>query len=227
MTSYKSVVLVLLLLCLGVNACKHEPILPIAAPQSLGLPCNKDSIYFQNQILPLLVNTCGMAQCHNTQYHSVNFDLTNYEGAMKLVKPKNVGGSVLYTTMTNLDMPIAPAPIWTDAQLLLLKTWIEQGAVNNTCNESYSGCDTTKITYTNFVKPFVINYCQGCHIQKSWGGNIVLNTYDDLKTVAQSGQLLGCVAQKAGYAAMPKFQKPLSACFVNKIQAWINNGLIQ
>lgn len=216
----------LLIFLVTLNACQHEVSISMDTIPS-GVACSKDSVYFQNRILPLLVSTCAMSTCHNTQYHTLNFDMTTYEGVLKLVRPKSVDGSALYTALINLEMPISPAPIWTDAQMLLLKTWIEQGALNNTCNESYSGCDTTKITYTNFIQPLVTTYCKGCHIQKSWGGNIILNTFEDVKTVAKTGQLYGCLAQKTGFSAMPKFQKPLSECTINKIQVWIKSGMLQ
>jgi mono/diheme cytochrome c family protein len=69
--------------------------------------------------------------------------------------------------------------------------------------------------------------CQGCHIQSSWGGGVVLNTYDDVKKAAQNGRLYSSVAWEAGHYPMPKFGKQLPACFVLKISAWVNAGMPQ
>jgi len=208
---------------------KFSPPIQVQTPPKLGIPCNKDTVYFQNQILPLLVSTCAMSTCHNTQFPTLGFDLSTYSTILKLVKPKNPDASTLYNVISASDpsdkMPISPSPVWTNDQELLLKKWIEQGALNNSCNESYLGCDTSKVTYTNFIKPIMVAYCEGCHVQKSWGGNVVLSTFDDVKKVAQNGQLYGAVAQKTGYAPMPKFQQPLSSCVVEKIGAWIKAGM--
>jgi hypothetical protein len=209
------------------HACKHETQLLLTAP-NVGIPCNSDTVYFQNQILPLLVSTCGMSTCHNAQFHTLGYDLTNYEGISKLVVSKKPTASALYLVITATDptdkMPIQPAPIWSPAQEALLKRWIEQGALNNVCNEAYMGCDTTNITYTNFIQPIIKTNCQGCHIQKAWGGNILLNTFDEVKQVAQSGQLYESITWKTGLSAMPKFQKQLPDCYIQKVEAWIKKG---
>jgi hypothetical protein len=215
-------------------ACHHEPITPVVdnnQPDLTGVPCGTDSVYFQNQILPLLVSQCAMSDCHNAQFHTVGIDVTTYDNVRKLLVPGNAAASYLYSTISTSEpadrMPIFPLSAWTPDQVALLKKWIDQGALNNGCNEGYGVCDTTHITYTNFIQPLIARQCQGCHIQSDWGGGIVLNTYTDVKTAALNGRLYGSVAWQAGHYPMPKFGKQLPACFVRKVEAWIKAGMPQ
>ena len=217
-------------LLVALFACQHELVLP-TVQHNPGVPCSTDTVYFQNQLLPLLVSTCAMATCHNTQYHTLGFDMTTYAGVMKLVVPANAESSVLYTVITNSEptdkMPIWPAPVWTPAQSDLLKKWIDQGALDNACDEDAAECDTSRLTYTNFIQPLVASHCLGCHVQAAWGGGVVLNTYADLKASTQGGRLYGAVAWQGGHLSMPKFQKQLPACVVRKVEVWIQNGMPQ
>jgi len=221
--------LCVLSLFLALNACKHAELTTL--PDPVGVACNPDTVYFQNQILPLLTSTCAMSNCHDAQYHSVGIILTDYANTIKLVVPGNAEASVLFTTITNSEptdrMPISPSPDWNAAQVNLLKKWINQGALNNACNENQGACDTTGITYANFVEPLIQNRCLGCHIKSEWGGGVFLDTYTAVKSSAASGRLLGSLQHETAYSPMPKLQSALPACAIDKIKAWIKGGMKQ
>jgi hypothetical protein len=80
-------------------ACKHEPSVPgggdptdtIDNPIDTGnngggatscVPCDPDSVYFQNQILPILVSNCTESGCHNASDHKEGVILTSYQTLM-------------------------------------------------------------------------------------------------------------------------------------------------
>jgi hypothetical protein len=224
--------LVVLISAITFNSCNYETITPNSKLiDHTGTPCSIDTVYFQNQVLPLLNSTCAMSDCHNAQFHTVAIDISSYEKLIKLVVPFNPASSILYTVITNSEpsdkMPIYPSPIWNNEQVNMLKKWIEQGALDNNCNGNFGTCDTTNLSYTNFIQPLIAQYCQGCHIQSDWGGGVILNSYDDVKAVALSGRLYGAVAQLKGYSPMPKFIKKLPECYIIKIRAWINEGMVK
>ena len=242
-----------LLVVLGtaVVSCRHELILPegpdevITDPQDTipdppvdtadysGTPCSPDTVYFQNQVLPLIISACAKSGCHDAITHEEDLNLTSYAGVMSdgIVKPFNPANSKLYKVLIDTDpgdrMPPPPdAPLSADQKALIYK-WIQQGALNNECNENYGGCDTTGVTYANFIAPLMANKCQGCHSGAGASGNIRLTTYDEVRTYGQNGRLLGSIVWQTGYQKMPDGGAQLSVCFQDKVRAWINAGMPQ
>lgn len=217
------------------NACKHEPLPPAPTPADPvdtlvlgGVPCSPDSVYFENQILPLLVSQCAKSGCHDATTHEEGLNLTSYANIIKKIKPGNPSNSKLYKVLLETGgdrMPPPPASAWTTEQINLFKKWIEQGAVNNACNEDYGSCNTDNITYTNYVKGLMTGKCQGCHSGTSPQGNLKLTNYAEVKASAESGRLVGSMAWEIGYSRMPKNGQQLPVCSVDKVRAWINAGM--
>ncbi|HNM24836.1 MAG TPA: hypothetical protein PKL15_05370 [Saprospiraceae bacterium] len=236
-----------LLLLLLLPACKHElgpisiepdpndtivvPPPPPDLGDTTGVPCSGDTVYFQNQILPLMISTCALSNCHNVQSHEEGVITTDYAHIMQHIKPFYPNQSKIYKVIIDNDpgdrMPRPPASPWTQAQINLLKKWIEQGALNNACNENYGQCDTSGVTYTAFVQPLVANYCLGCHGNSNPGAGIKLTSYNEVKACAQSGKFYNSIAWAPGYSAMPQNGNQLSACYVSKIRAWVEAGMPQ
>jgi len=196
-----------------------------------GRPCSADTVYFGNQILPMLVSNCGMSGCHSVQSHKEGVITTDYANIMKQIRAFNLSQSKIYTSVitTNLGdrMPPPPAAALTTEQKNLLKKWIEQGALNNTCNENYGKCDTINLSYTTHIQPLVSGKCQGCHSTGNPGGGIKLTTYAEVKASAQTGKFYGSIAYLPGISKMPQNGTRLSACQTSKVKAWINAGMKQ
>lgn len=204
--------------------------LPIDSSDFTGVPCSPDTVYFVNTILPLLVSNCAMSGCHDVQSHREGVILTDYAHIRQKVTPFNPNGSKVYKSLSESGderMPPPPAAAFTTEQKNLIKTWIQQGALNNECNENYGSCDTTGVTYTNYVSPIVTNYCKGCHSGSNPSGNLKLTTYQEVKANALTGAFYGSIAHEAGYVAMPDGGQSLSACTIKKIKAWIDAGMPQ
>ena len=123
-------------------------------------------------------------------------------------------------------MPPMAKPL-SASEVSILKSWIEQGAKNNVCNESYGQCDTTKVTYTAFIQPLMAGKCQGCHGLSNPGGGIKLTTYAEVKASAQTGLFYGSIAYATGVSPMPQGGTRLSNCQTSKVKAWINAGMPQ
>ncbi|MBK8554625.1 MAG: c-type cytochrome [Lewinellaceae bacterium] len=231
-------------------SCRHELVLPLASDNPggptdtipdppidtadySGVPCSPDTVYFQNQVLPLLIASCAKAGCHDAISHKEGVVTVSYSTVMAggNVKAGNPGGSKLYKVMIDNDpgdrMPPAPdAPLTAD-QLALVYKWIQQGALNNECNEGWGGCDTTGVGYTNFIAPLMANQCNGCHSGANASGGIKLTTYNEVRSMGLSGQLYGSVAWLNGYKAMPDGGGQMSTCYVNKVKAWVDAGMPQ
>ncbi|MCE7922349.1 MAG: hypothetical protein DYG98_04780 [Haliscomenobacteraceae bacterium CHB4] len=234
---------VVILLSLSTPACKHEPVLPGGSdptdttdnpidttgnPGGVGVPCDPDSVYFQNQILPILVSNCTESGCHNTTDHQDGVILTSYQSLMSTVEnvtdnnwDENKLMKVLLEDDPDDRMPYNKAPL-PQTQINLIAAWIQQGAKNNGCNENYGACETTNVQYSAFVRPLIQARCQGCHSGNAPQGGINLSTYANVKSVASNGKLYAAVTRTADW--MPKGGTKLDQCTIDKLKAWIDAG---
>lgn len=222
------------------SSCKHSPITgaPFTDPVDTsstgsGQPCRPDSVYFQTQVLPLLISNCARAGCHDATTRAEGIVMTDYAQVISTgkVKAGNPADSKLYKviveTRPDKRMPPPPSAPMSPEQAALIRKWIEQGARNNTCDVNAGLCDTTTVTYSGFMQPLIEAYCKGCHSGASPQGGLSLATYAEVKAIAQSGRLYGSVTHQPGYSPMPKGGAALPACSVSKIKRWINLGMPQ
>lgn len=231
------IILAAALLLIGAESCKHEPVLP-EGEQPVGggtgngggnsTPCDPNTVYFQNDVLPILISNCAMAGCHDPGSHQDGVILNSYGALMNsdIVEPGDAEDSDLYEVITENDpskiMPRPPASPLTQAQINTIMTWIEQGAQNNVCNAAT--CDTFNVTYNLSVKPIIQNNCQGCHSGSAPSGGINLSTHAGLQAVALNGKLYGAVNHASGYSPMPKNGNKLQQCDIRKIKLWVDAG---
>jgi hypothetical protein len=90
-------------------------------------------------------------------------------------------------------------------------------------------CDTTHVTFSNSVVPILQNSCLSCHansVAASFGGNIKLENYADVKIQANNHKLLGSVAHENGYSPMPLGTSKLESCKIIIIRIWVNAGAL-
>ena len=217
-------------LFLLVGACTHEvPLSQSETPSAANYedrPCSPDSVYFQNTILPLLVSNCAMSGCHDAGSHRDGLVLTSYQGILRIVQPGNPGSSKLVSVVTTSNsgdiMPPPPRSPLALVQIDWIKKWISQGARDNSC----SSCDTAAFTFNATIFPLIKNKCNGCHATAASGGGILLATYDQIKAMAQSGQLMGSIERLSGYSPMPKWSNKLPDCEITQVKKWIAAGIL-
>lgn len=192
--------------------------------------CDPDSVYFENDILPILVSNCAMSGCHDATTHKEGVNLTSYNSVMSTggVKPFNPGGSKLYKSITETEaddrMPPPPASPLTADQKALISKWIQQGALNLFCDANAGGCDTTNVTWSAAVAPILQTHCVGCHNASAASGGVVLNEYGGAAAVALNGKLVGSISAANGFIRMPPSGPLLSDCDITKITKWVGDG---
>lgn len=214
--------------------CKHEPELttpidppPPPPPPPNGIPCDPDTVYFQNTVLPLLTSSCAKSGCHDAATQEDGVLLTNYSSIINTgeVVPGNPGESKIYEKITDPDpeerMPPPPENPLTTEQIQSIYKWILQGAKDNYCD---SDCDTTDVTYSGNIQPFLQNHCVGCHTGSSGGGGIDLSTHAGVAGAASSGRLLGAIRHETGYSFMPQNGNQLSECQIRMFELWVAAG---
>ncbi|HEY6955945.1 MAG TPA: c-type cytochrome domain-containing protein [Flavisolibacter sp.] len=211
------------------SSCKHYIPIENASPGSgpnnppATSTCSVDTIYFQQQVLPVFISNCAMSGCHDAASHKEGINLTSYSGIMSGgIRAGNPGSSKLYNVIIDGSMPPRPYSTLTQDQINSLNKWITQGAKNNSCVDAT--CDTANVTFTASVKGIIANKCQGCHSSSSPGGGSDLTTYNGVKAVVNNGKLWGSINFLSGYSAMPKGGTKLSTCELAKIRKWIAAG---
>lgn len=222
---------------LGFLACKHEPFAQVTDPENpldpptTGL-CDPDSVYFQNQILPILVSNCTESGCHNAQDHEGGVVLDSYQSLLNTVENATLNDwhenklmRVLLETDPADRMPLPPKPPLPQIQIDLIKTWLAQGARNNACDENFGGCDPSDAKFSTFVQPLIQAKCQGCHSGNNPQGGIKLASYAEIKVVALNGKLYNSLTRASNW--MPRGGAKLDDCNVQKIQAWVSAGAPQ
>lgn len=191
-----------------------------------GWRCSPDTVYFNYDVLPILVSSCAMSGCHDAVTRADGYQLTDYASVMrKGVRPGDARNSKIYDEIVDGSMPPPGSGITVSAaQLAMIAKWINQGAKNLNCNPNYGACDTANVSFAAVVMPIVQNKCQGCHNAANPGGGIKLTNYTEVKASVASGAFWGSIAWLTGYSKMPKGGQQLSSCELQKIDAWIKKG---
>lgn len=239
-----SIILLTAVLALFFTACRHQPDLGPDPGNGTGgggtggggtggggtgggIPCDPSKVYFQQQVLPVLLSNCAMSGCHDVASHQKGVILTSYQYVMATadVRPGNPGGSDLYEVIVESDprdrMPPPPRPPLSTQQIQLIRDWILQGAQDLSCDNL---CDSTRFGYSAVIRPLLNNKCQGCHNGPSASGGIDLTTHGNVLLRVQDGKLWGAVNHMPGYSPMPKNSPKLSACELSQIRKWIDAG---
>ncbi|MBI1223644.1 MAG: hypothetical protein GC192_00275 [Bacteroidetes bacterium] len=226
------------------TSCKHPPLFdddgltPVDSMDTTvvidtfptGTPCDPDSVYFETDVLPILISSCAKSGCHNAASHEKGVILDSYANVVQTgdVRPFDLNGSDLYEVITETDpdkrMPQPPNAPLTQAQIQLIAKWINQGAQDLHCDPAFGACDTTNISFSQTLKPILNFYCVGCHSGAGASGNVHLDAYAGVKSVAQNGKLLGVISWAPGFQKMPQGGNQLDDCKIAKFKTWIDSG---
>jgi hypothetical protein len=97
--------------------------------------------------------------------------------------------------------------------------------------DTISVCDSSNITYSQDIQPLMLQHCgtdNACHSTALSTNDTPLDSYELDTLFAGTGQLLNSITSQNGEdPKMPKDGDKLSECDVNKIRAWINQGMSQ
>ena len=213
-----------------IGSCRHVIPFPVDTGITGGTgttsdPCDSTKIYFQQQVLPILVSNCAQSGCHDNGSHKEGIILVSYNSVTQTggVKPGNASGSKLYKVIEDGSMPPRGYSDLTTQQKDLIYQWVQQGAQNLVCE---SMCDSSVFTYSAAIQPLIANKCQGCHNSTNPLGGIDLSNYNSVKAAADNGKFQSSVNWDAGYVPMPQNGSKLSDCELAQIQKWIAGGSI-
>jgi hypothetical protein len=78
-----------------------------------------------------------------------------------------------------------------------------------------SECDSTQYSFTNDIRPLIVENCNGCHSSQS----PTFNSYTEIKNNAD--QIYSDIVS----GKMPKGPVRLSDCLTKKFKKWKDNGM--
>lgn len=223
------------ILAIGMMGCTHEsvnpdPVNPVD-PVVQEPPCDPNLVYFEQDVLPLLQSSCGYAGCHDVASAEDGVILVNYETVMgskggDLVSAGNPQNSELFEVLVEDDPdklmppPNEGGPL-SQAQIDLIYTWIDQGALNNSCE----GCDSTLASYSGAIEPMLSTNCTSCHSGANPDGGVDLTTHGGVVGAVSYSNLMACIRHEPGVEAMPPSGNQLTDCHIQQFQNWIDAGM--
>ena len=92
-----------------------------------------------------------------------------------------------------------------------------------------SSCDTTNISYSNDLRPLLDESCAyvGCHAGNSPSAQLDLTDYQDVKRIADNGQLVNRISRPSGDPGLMPPGGRLGMCSIEQIEAWVASGAPQ
>jgi hypothetical protein len=88
-------------------------------------------------------------------------------------------------------------------------------------------CDSTQLAiYSQAISTIISYNCLSCHNSSYAGGNVTLDSYDQVKQYCENGMVLNAIQRKSGTNPMPP-TSALADCQTQKIILWINNNYPQ
>jgi hypothetical protein len=218
--------ILLLFVLFSITSCHNKADLSVPPPfpsQSPWLKCSKDTIFFQNSVQPVIINSCAKSGCHD-QGGQHDLSLTGYTGISDIVSPSNPLGSRLYTALFSFgDKKMPPKERLSVNQEGLIYYWILQGALNNKCETL---CDSSNVTYDSAIVIITQSWCTTCHGDSNPAYGLSLTSYELVKASVNGGRLMGAIRQENGFYAMPKGGQ-LSPCDIAIFQKWVSLGMPQ
>lgn len=237
------VAIVLMLSLIFIESCKHEPedLQSNLAEQedegddgSIPLdtivlinphPCDSDSVYFTNTILPLITSYCATADCHDAINPEENLNLTDYSHIRAHVQSGNLNASAIWSDgIQSPDAPMPPdgEPQLTAEQENLIRQWILQGALNNSCQ---ADCNPSDASYAANLAPIIELYCVGCHGGSNPSDGLSMENINEVRAAVNEGEFINALNGANGIELMPPNSTGLPDCYKEQFQNWINAGM--
>ncbi|MBI1184942.1 hypothetical protein GC194_11765 [bacterium] len=181
--------------------------------------CNPDSVYFANDILPIVQSNCAKSGCHDSKSHREGVNLSDYKNIKRYVNAGNPNRSTLFSIIGRGMPPYYEQQV-SSTQKQAIGDWISQGAKNNSCTDA---CDTTNYGFKDVIQPILTKYCGGCHGASSGSAGVKMIGYDNVVVYADDYSLLNAIQRVPGRLPMPP-DNALPDCEVKLIELWINAG---
>jgi hypothetical protein len=205
---------------------------------------NMPEVCFTGDVLPIFVNNCAIAGCHDGGGRESRMTLNNYADIVREVSPGNPTGSRLYQTIIakwGNRMP-PKQPLSLDSRTKI-RVWIEQGANLTICPDVTGTGGTTgtgtnsnyvaRACFTRDILPVIISRCATalCHDALTHREGYNYTTYATIMgSVAPgnpgSSRLYRAITGGGESKMPPANSPPLTTAEIDSIGKWIGYGAL-
>lgn len=223
--------LVFLLIVFLIATCKHDPfpgptVWPLSSEDSSNTRvCDPDTIYFNKDVLPILISSCAYVGCHDVASAQDGVVLNNYDNTINTgdVRPGDLSGSDLYDVLTENDpdkiMPPPPNSALSQAKIEIIGKWILQGAQNLNC----STCDSSDLRFNGNIQPIINQNCVTCHGPTNPSAGLSLTNYQNVSSAIQNNNFKEKINGEVNFSVMPPGGK-MNDCDLERMNKWLNAG---
>lgn len=88
-----------------------------------------------------------------------------------------------------------------------------------------NSCTTANMKFSTDIAPILKANCNSCHNTSGATAGVNTETYSGVKLIADNGSLIGTITHASGFSPMPQGGPKLATCDINKIKAWIAQGI--
>lgn len=205
---------------------------------------NIPEVCFEADILPIFINNCAMAGCHDGGGGGESrLVLNNYVDISHSVTPGNPNSSRSYQAIIGKggEGRMPPGQPLSLENRTLIRIWIEQGANLTTCGGTTGGGGvggttggTLRACFSRDILPVLISRCgtAGCHDAITHAEGRTYISYSSTMTSVSPGnpsnsRLYQAIKTTSGEGKMPPSGKPqLSAVEIDSIGKWIGYGAL-
>ena len=204
---------------------------------------NMPEVCFTGDVLPIFVNNCAIAGCHDGAGRESRMPLNNYADIVREITPGNPNGGRLYQTIIakwiNKMPPRQPLSLENREKI---RIWIEQGAIESSaaCPTTITGVNgggtppVTRACFTRDILPVILSRCAttGCHDGAAGGERRSFTTYANISSSVSPGNpsqssLYKVITITSGESKMPPASSPqLSVSEIDSIGKWIGYGAL-
>ncbi|TGE22040.1 hypothetical protein E5K00_17460 [Hymenobacter aquaticus] len=107
--------------------------------------------------------------------------------------------------------------------LAMLSSCAYDNAEELFANQPPPDCAVAATTYSATISPILEQNCRSCHNSRLQTGNVVLETYAQVKRYADNGLLVGVTSHADGFDPMPQGLPKLSDCDIARIKKWVED----
>jgi len=204
-----------------------------------------DKVCYEKEIAPIFLNSCGTTGCHDSQRGEAGYSFTDYAGVMKAVTPSDAQKSIAYKAITGKGFVqlMPPAGALTEKERILIRVWIDQGAVNDpncipSAGSIISPVSTLseKVCFQRDLLPVLVSSCgiSGCHDAATHKEGYIVTSYASvMSNLVKAGspstsRLYTTITQSPSSENFmpPKPYPALSGAVKDSISNWIKKGAL-
>lgn len=202
-------------------------------------------ICFEDEILPIFQNSCALSGCHDSRGSAEGLVLNSYSSILGSISPGDPTASPAYTSLTasgeDRMPPDSPVPV---QNRQLIRIWIEQGALNTTCQDTTTqdtttqdpgdGIITRRACFERDILPVLHSSCaiSGCHDALTHEEGYVFDNYTGILRAVSPGnprdsKLYEKITDNDSEERMPPpGYDPLPQEYIDSINNWIIYGAL-